>query len=139
MTQGMVVRQTKRTLTAQGIAMVRLSLSVPEEETPGPWAEVCARGQALAEEVSKLARQTLLPQAEAAYLADQNPRKRFRFRGIQVTLTCKIEQKKEGVVTLLWQFSLSFDGKTVANRTHSETYCLPLPQRRCNRRKTVAQ
>ena len=138
MTQGMVVRQTKRTLTAQGIAMVRLSLSVPQEETPGPWAEVCARGQALAEEISQLARQTLLPQTEAAYLADPDPRKRFRFRGIQVTLTCKIEQKEEGVVTLLWHFSFSFEGKAVANRTHSETYCLPLPQRRCNRRKTVA-
>lgn len=128
--QGLTVRQIKRTLTAQGIAMVRLFLSVPQEEHPGPWAEVCARGQTLADEIDRLARQTLLPRAEAAYLADPDARKRFRFRGVQVTLSCKIEQEKEGVANFLWHFTLSFDGKTVADRSHSEACCPPPPSRR---------
>lgn len=128
-------QKTSRVFGRGGIAMVRLTCRLPEDEPPDGfpencgemWAAFLARAQALAEETATLCRTELLPRIQAAYDADPDPRKRFRFKGATVTLTCEIAGEQEGVLEIRWHFSVTEAGKTAADHTFREHLFTALP------------
>ena len=128
-------QKTSRVFGRGGIAMVRLTCRLPEDEPPDGFPENCgemwtaflARAQALAEEIATLCRTELLPRMQAAYDADPDPRKRFRCKGAAVTLTCEIAEEKEGVFEIRWHFAVTEAGKTAADHTFCEHLFTALP------------
>ena len=115
--------------------MVRLTCRLPEDEPPDGFPETCgemwaaflSRAQALAEETATLCRTELLPRMQAAYDADPDPRKRFRFKGATVSLTCEIAGEQEGVFEIRWHFAVTEAGKTAADHTFCEHLFTALP------------
>lgn len=128
-------QKTSRVFGRGGIAMVRLTCRLPEDEPPDGFPENCgemwtaflARAQALAEEIATLCRTELLPRIQAAYDADPDPRKRFRCKGAAVTLTCEIAVEQEGVFEIRWHFAVTEAGKTAADHTFCEHLFTALP------------
>lgn len=124
-----------------GIAMVRFTCRLPEERPPEDlpdgaapqWENLLSRAKALAAEAETLCRTDLLSRTAAVYDADPDPRKRFRFKGTNVTLTCDATRKEEGVFEVLWHFDIENAGHSMTEtdfREHLFAALSPPPQKR---------
>lgn len=128
-------QQNARVFGQNGIAMVRftcrLPAQCPPEEAPdglaAQWEDLFTRTKELAAEAETLCRTDLLSRMAKAYDADPDPRKRFRFKGADVTLTCDIADKGEGVFEVLWRFTITEAGESVAEETFCEHLFATLP------------
>jgi len=128
-------KKTMRVFGQGGIAMVRFVCRLPDERPPDGfpearetlWTAFLTRAQALAKETEELCRTQLLQRMKEIYDADPDPRKRFRFKGATVTLTCDIGNEKEGVYEVLWHFAVVEAGKNTAEKSFCEHLFTTLP------------
>ena len=128
-------QQNVRVFGQNGIAMVRFTCRLPVQSPPegapdglaAQWENLFTRAKELAAEAETLCRTDLLSRMSKAYDADPNPRKRFRFKGANVTLTCDIADKGEGVFEVLWRFAITETGKGVTEEAFCEHLLATLP------------